>query len=496
METTWNVETGFEQTLNPDSSPLGATRGSSTGSATVMSVQAALELPLRNPKLPCFSLGNHQKLENFVGRHDVLETIDKYLLPPAPGTDKESDRQSSSSAGDEIRSFAICGLGGIGKTQLAVQYAFTRRNQFEAIFWLKADDEKNLAADFGRIAQLLGLEGESNDFAASRDIAMCWLAQPLKNAAENETPDNFVNWLIIFDNVDNVDVLSEFWPKLGRGAVLVTSRDPFAKHNLYMRHGLNLAPLSAPESEKLMQKLTHVKVEPSQQAALSHIAAKLGGLPLAIDLMSGVFRRMRLSYLEFLEFSNEEGIVKMFERPVDAADTDRVRSLTTIWSLDRLSKKTMVLLQVICLLDPDGIPEHVLLDGIGAISFDGYPQTRGEYYTARAELLASSLVDRNIEQERLFIHRLVQETAKETMSAHALRDAYLAASSLIAIAWPFQSLKEHHSIARFPKCEPMFPSVLRLKTGLESLVSSSPQFPVNISMARLLNDTGWYVLCL
>ncbi|KAK3328632.1 hypothetical protein B0T19DRAFT_462261 [Cercophora scortea] len=488
----------------PVSSPMGgATGGSTIGSFELVPREAAMEITSRDPMLPCFSLGSHRKMDRFLGRQDVMKLIDDVLLPPLATdsgvaevpTTPESHSSRSATESNELRAFAICGLGGMGKTELAVEYAYSRKERFEAIFWLSADDDKILASNFAQISQRLGLEDDVSDFVASRDVVMGWLSQPLRKVAGPDTPDNTVNWLIIFDNVDNLDVISDYWPKLGRGSVLLTSRDPYAKHSLYVQRGIDLPPLSSSESEALMQRLTHVKADSSQKGALSDIAQKLAGLPLAINQMSGVFRRLRLSYTDFLKYYNEEGIEGLFEKGSSSEPTDphRIRSLATVWALDRLSKGTRALLQVICLLDPDDIPEDMLIDTSGHVKLERYPRTRGQYYDARSELVGSSLVNRDPEQEKLGLHRLIQETAKAMMSKQELVEAFQAASSLVISAWPFQSLKEHHSVERFSRCEPIFPSVLRLKNGLEPLIHGSAEFPLDIDLARLFNDTGWYM---
>ena len=340
-----------------------------------------------------------------------MRNIDKHLLPP-PATPDPADviLDSDASEGPEtLRSFALCGLGGMGKTEIAVEYAYSRKDKFEAIFWLGADDAQILASNFAQIAQRLGLEDDSSDFAASRDVAMGWLSQPLRKTSESDEPGNVVNWLIIFDNVDNFDVLSENWPKFGRGSVLVTSRDPFAKHNLYVEKGMNLPPLMKSESEMLMQRLTHVRADSSQQKALSVIAQKLDGLPLAINQMSGVFRGLRLSYTDFLDYYNEEGIEALLKKQSELTGQD-VSSLVTVWALDRLSQSTKTLLRVICLLDPDQIPEELLIDKDKEVKLEHYPKSRGDYYNARSELVSSSLINQSAGQVSL--HRLIQDTAK------------------------------------------------------------------------------------
>ncbi|KAJ4308103.1 hypothetical protein N0V84_012298 [Fusarium piperis] len=308
-------------------------------------------------------LGDHCRRDNFVGREDILKTIDDHLLRPTSQRESTLEPNRDFDTALHLRSFAICGLGGIGKTELAIQYAHTRKQHFEAIFWLSADDSKILASNFANLAVQLGLEDDDSlDITASRDIVMGWLSKPLRKSSEPDERRNYVNWLLIFDNVDNLDVLADYWPKLGRGSVLITSRDPNAKQNIHIHHGLHLPPLTNTETEALMQQLTHVRVDQYQREALAKIAEGLDGLPLVVNQMSGLFRSFRLSYIDFLTFLQDEGIKKLYERQAGIMGAQKTQSLVTFWALDRLSAPTRALLQVICLLDPDDIPEDLLVD--------------------------------------------------------------------------------------------------------------------------------------
>ncbi|KAI8659981.1 NB-ARC domain-containing protein [Fusarium sp. Ph1] len=321
---------------------------------------------------------------------------------------------------------------------------------------------------------------------------MGWLSRPLRQTSQPDEPGNFVNWLLIFDNVDNLDVLDDYWPKLGRGSVLITSRDPNAKQNMYIHEGLHLPPLTNTETEVLMQKLTHVRADDYQKDALAKIAESLDGLPLVINQMSGLFRSFRLSYMDFLDFLQEEGIEKLYAQQSSSSGKQIAQSLVTYWALNRLSSPAKALLQVMCLLDPDDILEDILIDKSGQVSLIDYPTSRGNYYSARRELLSSSLISQK-RNNRLSLHRLVQDATKSMMERAQLVSAFQAAAKLIVSAWPFQSIKEHHSTVRFSKCEDIFPCVLRLKDGLNSILETSPDFPMDISLARLFNDTGWYM---
>ncbi|KAL9473611.1 hypothetical protein ACSS6W_007991 [Trichoderma asperelloides] len=476
-----------EPTSTPTSYQEGrSTFGSTDGSFEFVPSEIPLEESEKEPILPCFMLGSQDRVKHFLGREDVMETIDSYLLP---GKIDALDNDQ----GNCLYSFAICGLGGIGKTSLAIEYAFSRRHAFDAIFWLNADNASILGGNFAQISTKLGLEDSSSDLAASHSIVMNWLSKPLKKRSEPETQENLAQWLIIFDNVDNLDVLSEFWPGLGRGSVLVTSRDPQAKLNMHIQNGIQLPSLSLGDTQLLLQQLTHSPAISAQKQAIETLADKLGGLPLAINQVAGIFRQLRCSYTDFLKLLDDKGIATTFQTAFDLYKGQESRSLATIWALDRLAGPTRALLQVMCLLDPDAIPEELLTSHSVKQDLPDYPKTQLEYLRARGELLSSSLISLHEESGEIAIHRLIQDTVLHDMKREGLEAAYQVAISLTIAIWPFQSMKEHHSVARFSKCEVFFPSVLRLKDGLEPMIRER-SFPLkNLEAARLFNDVGWYM---
>lgn len=427
----------------------------------------------QTPKMPCLSLKTPKKMDNFVGRESTLEMLDEYLSPDTPATHHR------------LRSFAICGLGGIGKTELAVKYAYSRRQYFDVVFWLRANDEETLAADIAGIAVELGLTSASINVAAGRDIAMRWLSQPTRKSGLPDTSQNSLNWLLIYDNVDDLDVLRNNWPQFGTGSILITTRDAQAQHSRYAENGVNLAPLSDTESQDLIQRLTHVPATPSQEEALCLLSKKLDGLPLAINHVSAVFRKMGLSHSELLRCCSKGGIDKILERQ---GKIQGGRYL--YWSLDRLSDPARALLQVISLLDQDNIPRKMLLYRTSKAKLRNYPSCVAEYMDAQEELFSSSLLNLDRDQWKLSLHRLVQDLVRLSMDEDTLFAAFHMALDLVIIGWPFQSTKDHNPIARLEKCEQVFPSVLCLKDGLKQLINTSPHFPLNVDIARLLNDAG------
>lgn len=203
-----------------------------------------------------------------------------------------------------LRQFALCGFGGIGKTEVAREFARRHRESFDAVFWVVADEIAKLDHHF-QISSALGLEisSECKSQVVSREVVKGWLSNPRKDIS---APDELVQpvhtgpeatWLLIFDNADDPMSLADYWPQ-GRGSILITSRGPLAKSMFTRRpRGLNLAPLSEQDSLTLFNHLTNVSNEPGHETA-QKITDVLGRVPLAISQMAGIIRRQDLTLSE------------------------------------------------------------------------------------------------------------------------------------------------------------------------------------------------------
>ncbi|OAT03233.1 uncharacterized protein BDCG_17994 [Blastomyces dermatitidis ER-3] len=228
---------------------------------------------------------------------DILDLMDKHLLP----------REMPDSGNvHSTRLFAICGMGGVGKTDIAIQYAYSRKEKFGAIFWLEAGGVSQLVSDFGRIPTQLGLEGpdEAQDLENSKEIAKAWLNKTNRNENQEGGAEENSIWLLIFDNADNLDIIADYLPYDGNGSVLITSRDPFAKtHFRSDGSGIDLDPLSTVEAATLLRKLAKGSTEIEDEdelAASTEVATQFGGLPLAMTQMAGFIRKRHLSIREYV----------------------------------------------------------------------------------------------------------------------------------------------------------------------------------------------------
>src|SRR5205823_2904680 len=122
----------------------------------------------------------------FTGREDILTRLHDTLI--AGKTAALTQPQ------------AISGLGGIGKTQTAVEYAYRYGSEYQAVLWAKADSREVLVSDFVGIADLLNLP-EKSEQDQNRVV----------NAVKRWLQAN-KDWLLILDNADDLAIVSDFLP--------------------------------------------------------------------------------------------------------------------------------------------------------------------------------------------------------------------------------------------------------------------------------------------
>jgi hypothetical protein len=148
---------------------------------------------------PAFPLDNLPPPNpNFTGRQALLNTIQSAFLNP----------QSAIAITQ-----AIAGLGGVGKTQLALAFAHARRHEYDLIWQVQADDPAALDGDLRALGMVLNLPVQNADAPTARQMVLSRL-----NGAD-------WRWLLLYDNADQMDArsLRPYLPG-GRGHVLITSR--------------------------------------------------------------------------------------------------------------------------------------------------------------------------------------------------------------------------------------------------------------------------------
>lgn len=480
--------------LTPTRSSLSATRDANTSpavssgpsgipSANAMEIANLVPRP-QNLRLPCHFTRDYRHDHNFFPRDDITRIMDNALLPPLRAAGSPSNSPN-------LRMLFLHGLGGIGKTEAALEYALSRKSSFEGIFIMNASSVASLESDFSRLSVALGLEstGSQNDPTISREYVMKWLENPVNPSFAPETPQvgfKIVNWLMLFDNADQSEVLFDFWPTEGQGSVLVTCRDilandsslPYARDNSH-----EVDTLSVEDSARFLRRLVPNSDTAENLKYSIEIAKCLDGIPLAITQMAAIMRKKRLSFREFLtEYKKPNQKSRFHSLDIHAHDSPHFRkryehTIASVWALESLTQESFALLTVISLLAPDRIEPQLFFSDINTgtllcVGIPSYPSNQNDYYDARLKLLEACMVRYVGTPDRdgsLRIHRLVQDvTVLRSQECCDFPEIFSHVVKMVSRLWPYifnsdeGAVGRAHRTGRWVACEMAFPHISHL----------------------------------
>lgn len=334
----------------------------------------------------------------FTGREEVLRQLHVIL---------SGERNAAS------RSCVLSGLGGIGKTQTAIEYAYLHALDYSAVFWISAETEEQLMGSFAAIARLLKLPvhylQKQDDVVAT---VLDWL-------------NTHQDWLLIFDNAHNRESLTRFLPASQNGSLLFTTRLPTLGT---LALPIEMPPLTSEESVQLLLRRAglqplHQPCEPinaNEALAVMAIGEAMGGLPLALDQAAAYIEESRCSFASFLHLFQQNSAQMLQEHPASVTYPHSVEK-TFALAFERLQRQHPVaadLLTVCCFLAPDEIPEALLINGREHLG-EALQAMLSEPFQLNEtfkHLLAYALVHRNPQAGTISIHRLVQTVLKAQLA--------------------------------------------------------------------------------
>lgn len=251
-----------------------------------------------------------------------------------------------------LKVISIYGLGGVGKTQLALQYANTSRDNFDAIAWIQVNTYTRFIQSLLAFALRLGLpikeSSNHDDYQLVQEVKY-WL---------NESKKKF---LLILDDVDDGRLLSQIWPASNRGSIIITSRSL----SVAAERSKKVMQLQSFENDAAVNVLYELSGRQpdhhSDEQAAESLCRIIGGYPLAIAHMSLFIQRRGYSYEEFLAFYKKH-YEKIFISHQSLVDYDH--TLSTVWdsSLRLLSPNATNLLKLLSFFHFDSIPEKLFFE--------------------------------------------------------------------------------------------------------------------------------------
>lgn len=321
-----------------------------TESAETIRVIADLKIlsPGNEVNLPCHAIP-YGLNPQFLHRSTEIAQV-KEVLDPGRGE-----------GGNELRVLAIHGLGGVGKTQIALHYANTSLKVFDAIAWIPSETRIKMSQAVANFAVRLGLPRGESDAKDDDMQAILKVKDWLNNSGRR--------FLLIFDNVENIDVILPVWPSSENGSILITTRSSSVAANRAPKV-LHLNSFLPKTGQQALFALTSLRAETEiDAAAATEISSLLGGLPLALVQISQFIQERNYSYEEFLRLY-EKSAARIHLR--GEAPPEYNHTIATVWdiSIENLPQDARTLQSILALLDPDSVPERLLTNSRAPLTDD------------------------------------------------------------------------------------------------------------------------------
>ena len=233
---------------------------------------------------------------NFTGRDDLIEDLQNHL---------------TAGGATVVLPATLHGMGGIGKTQTAVEYIYRHLDDYDLVWWIAAGQATQVRSGLTELAKQLGLPGSSEAHTAVPAVL---------EALRRGNPIR--RWLLVFDAAESPEAVRKFFPANGPGEILVTSRNPAWAG---VARPVEVSVFRREESKELLRR----RGPDISDGDADQIANKLGDLPLAIEQAAAWRAETGMPVSEYLRLF-EEKVAEIFE---SSSTPDYEVSLAAAWNV-------------------------------------------------------------------------------------------------------------------------------------------------------------------
>jgi tetratricopeptide (TPR) repeat protein len=414
-------------------------------------------------KLPSFWNIPYWRNPFFTGREDVLSTLQRALSP----------------AHTSPRIQALSGMAGVGKTQVAVEYAYRHANNYQAVLWMSADSAESLMSSFVVLAETLDLseKQEAN--------------QPRIIKAVKQWLEHNIHWLLLIDNLEEVSLLQDVIPEPHTGHMLVTTR---SRQMGQLAHRIDLSPLPHDDGAILLLRRTGVLLPGAtlhetleeQRLQATTISQEVDGLPLALDQAGAYIEETGRGMAEYVALYQQYAFELLQRRGIALHHHPSSVVTTFALSFARLKERNTAaveLLELCAFLHPDAIPEDLLIDGASALSpvLQAALSNPLDFDRMLEDLLKFSLVRREPSRTVLLVHRLIQVVARGMLSTEQQHEYVAQVVCMVDAVFPPSEL------ANWARCQRYLPQA---RVCAERLKQFSLPLPEAV---QLLHRVGVYL---
>jgi len=377
---------------------------------------------------------------------------------------------------------ALCGLGGLGKTQTAIEYAYRNRERYTVVIWLSTSSVDTITIDLVTVAEQLRLPGYD---------------QPAKKLAELITRLKIwlevqKSWLLVLDDVIDIPTIERLLPPTLNGHILLTTR---IQATGTLARKLVLSPMSTQEGAlfllrraKILRKdLTLTHADQENQAIASRITQTMSGHSLALDQIGAYIEETQCPLADYLALyrTNQASLLKR-RGMVSTGHPDSV-STTLRFCVENIHAAHPLatdLLYFCAFLHPNAIPQELFQQETMQFCPPLQPLADNPLLLNEmlSVLISYSLISRNTHTKMFSLHSFVQDSLRTMLSQEQ------------QISWANYALQVTNHI--FPDnafehwyiCQRYLPQA-------QACASLVEQYDLHIPEAvRLLHQTGYFLL--
>ncbi len=407
----------------------------------------------------------HERNSLFTGREEVLKRL--------------HDMLTANKSAALTQSQAISGLGGIGKTQTAIEYAHRYREEYKAVMWARADLQDTLVEDFSAIAGLLKLtEKDAQDQKLAVNAVKRWM-------------ESHTDWLLTLDNADDLTIVKNFIPSEAKGHIILTTR---AQATGKLAHSIEVEKMAPEEGALFLLRRANMitlhdspnNISTADYNQAKEISIVVDGLPLALEHAGAYIEETGCGLFGYMNrYQQRHDIVLTWYSKLD---TNHPPSVATTWSLsfekvEQNNPAAAELLRFFAFLHSDAIPEEIITEGASHLGpkLETIAKDIFELDEAVSELRKYSLIHSNADTRTFTVHRLVQAVLKDRMDSDTQRQ--WVERTILATNTVFPNVE----FAAWQQCQ-------RNIAHAQICAALIRQWSIiNIEAARLLNVAGQYL---